>query len=818
MSVRHVRTPAGVRKYGQPIGSVIVADGTSAPMNEHGDYELPLGLPNPAMLVPVEERPRLRNVPRDRFKKLDHLKQLWEDAQSFTGDYEADRIRNETALDALRDEYGLDYFGGIDGGSLPGAFADDGAWVYWDTCRKIRQAAWKLVGYDPDNEEQTKPDWALHEPTHTEGGWSPELPDPDIDALVLLDGVHRGDATINTPAYRGMMVPNASQYLAALKEGDTFDMPLASFVQQRSATLRFGEDVTFVLQKGAKGVYGGLMEVPTNNDGERDYEEYEDETYHEFVSGGRFKIIRTYERQPYGYTVVIKQVGTFDPRTGMLTKQHHMGIPWFDHLFDFPLASPKPKSEKKACTPPSNTAQQTAKGRQALSNAVGAGQAASARRRPKQKETAKQKAKRIATNKKAQQRRAKCKAGTKSLPEFKDIVRTQAGVDKYHQPIGSFIVKDAVLPYLDVTEAVPDKLYYAQVHDGPMYKVRKLSAPVWARWADGSAPVWQAEQMDTEGWPEVTVGEDLKSALQSVNDLYDLSWVQRVTLTPPPADHTPIYPVGKYQEDHFTVPFNANRSKKTLHQLYEATMGDKEIDDPTLRKYPYEAFESDVVASIKQQYQDANDHTVIYVPDSDVLKSILVDGRFKSQFETGTSSGLMSNERRESVEFKESKQMLIPASVLPKERPIYGAVEFDPAELSIASRYGRVRTEVTNVEGRVTATLGDSLDWTLIPVTPDETDRERILASAAPHALRYLGQQFLDDALGEDSFPDDSDRYYVEVQIHGGLGVDNITAVSFPYRAYDTESDLPASQVQVKRLLEHMHIDAYDDDRLWGDW
>jgi hypothetical protein len=404
--------------------------------------------------------------------------------------------------------------------------------------------------------------------------------------------------------------------------------------------------------------------------------------------------------------------------------------------------------------------------------------------------------------------------GKKSLPEFKDIVRTQAGVDKYHQPIGSFIVKDAVLPYLDVTEAIPDKLYYAAVHGGPTYTVKKsATTPFWARTA-GHDTTWRAEEVDSKDWPDEHYGAELKEVLQTINDQYDPDWVNRVNLTPPPKDSTPPYNIGGYFEDNL-VDYNADRARKTLRNIYEATMGDKEIDDPDLRKYPYEAFESDVVAAIKQQYQNANDYTTIFVPDEDVLKHILVDGRFKSQFESGTSSGLLSNSRRGQVEAKEHKQMGVPFNIPDMTRPIYGSSEPDSEEWSIASRYGRIAIGVTGIEGRVTATLGDSLDWTLIPVTPDETSRNRILASAAPHALRYLGESVIEGETGIETYPDSDDRYYVEVQIHGGLGADNITEVGFPYQAYDTAKP---STVQAKRLLEHMRIKAYDDDRPWGEW
>jgi Protein of unknown function (DUF3626) len=180
---------------------------------------------------------------------------------------------------------------------------------------------------------------------------------------------------------------------------------------------------------------------------------------------------------------------------------------------------------------------------------------------------------------------------------------------------------------------------------------------------------------------------------------------------------------------------------------------------------------------------------------SGVLPRILDDGRFKSQFETGTSSGALDTRFRTKVE---TQVLGSKADLKPDERPIYGylatkdhASSGSPAQEAKLAGYGDAVIRLKpGVRDRATVTLGDSLarfdqvqarpaqrvDLTMAPV--ESTNFQKV------HKLLYEGvgkpgQQI--DGLS-------ANVSYIEAQYHGGLKVGDIQDVRFRSR--------PGSEVQ----------------------
>lgn len=192
-----------------------------------------------------------------------------------------------------------------------------------------------------------------------------------------------------------------------------------------------------------------------------------------------------------------------------------------------------------------------------------------------------------------------------------------------------------------------------------------------------------------------------------------------------------------------------------------------------------------------------------------VLIDVLDDGRFKSQFETGTSSGLMDTKIRDRVE----REVLGVQDSDDQARPIYGYFSPQPYQEPV-SCYGKVVVQLKDhVRPRATFTVGDSLDSTsgyqtervigepvvapshrAVPLNvlttgwKDGLRRIEALrnsqdAEQAEKVERKLRKQ-LDCWLGETT-PEtigrwaESANYYVEAQVHGGVAASDIERVVF---------------------------------------
>jgi len=195
--------------------------------------------------------------------------------------------------------------------------------------------------------------------------------------------------------------------------------------------------------------------------------------------------------------------------------------------------------------------------------------------------------------------------------------------------------------------------------------------------------------------------------------------------------------------------------------------------------------------------------TPVVMVTSFALESIMQDGRFKTQFETGDSGGVISPRIRSGAEkvlfdYPES------SGTPPELRPVYGTVAFDDPcgsgtfderSMERAEVYGSIRVVLNpDVSSRTTFSIGDTLSTEgKIPSTPallGETDPAKLVAATSfpnpvdgASRVRDAVDKF--DEFGFDVLPpkvllSDIAPAYVETQIHGGLSVNDIAKVVIP--------------------------------------
>jgi hypothetical protein len=191
--------------------------------------------------------------------------------------------------------------------------------------------------------------------------------------------------------------------------------------------------------------------------------------------------------------------------------------------------------------------------------------------------------------------------------------------------------------------------------------------------------------------------------------------------------------------------------------------------------------------------------------DSALLPQVLTDGRFKNQFETGTSMGYFNPEGRRSAE----QGFAVPKDLPVAQRPVYGMAwdAFDQdANVGLASGYGDtsvfLKKEAIN---QATVSFGDSIDSGLSGVSAKDIDSapdDAVLASISS----FFADNAIDDyiaSVAEDNFAADEatnffDESYIEMQFHGGVPTTLIDHVQLPY---DLEGD-PTIEPLLKQLKE----------------
>ena len=187
---------------------------------------------------------------------------------------------------------------------------------------------------------------------------------------------------------------------------------------------------------------------------------------------------------------------------------------------------------------------------------------------------------------------------------------------------------------------------------------------------------------------------------------------------------------------------------------------------------------AEVQKKAKKLLRDAN---VFVRVDGDKLDKIIVDKRFKSQFETNTSGGDLNQDVRSRVEAN-----LFSFLDEPAKRPIYGYLSEGGNGVSAGlfgdeavSVYGNISVKFKKkVRKRTTFNAGDSI------VNAETADPKKFVTSTLPSKVdnpsvqSFLYEDELIDPLLAQSI-DGVSGGYVEAQIHGGVPIADVEAVFF---------------------------------------
>lgn len=170
------------------------------------------------------------------------------------------------------------------------------------------------------------------------------------------------------------------------------------------------------------------------------------------------------------------------------------------------------------------------------------------------------------------------------------------------------------------------------------------------------------------------------------------------------------------------------------------------------------------------------------------LLAVLDEGRFRSQFETGTSGGLFDPDRRAQME----QTMLGYDIDTPAEmRPIYG-YDLDGPNAGQAHMYGKLEVEIRQTEKPITMTAGDSLSmWEPVALDIDEVagaSFERLITAWVGDEYEWTRQ-----IMSGNRTPSSAriSPGYNELQFHGQLETGDIERVWIPV---GDELDPPGSE------------------------
>jgi hypothetical protein len=164
-----------------------------------------------------------------------------------------------------------------------------------------------------------------------------------------------------------------------------------------------------------------------------------------------------------------------------------------------------------------------------------------------------------------------------------------------------------------------------------------------------------------------------------------------------------------------------------------------------------------------------------------VLKAILHDGRFKSQFESGTSKGYLNNYFRRN---HEKKLMSYGSNSPANRRPIYGYLSEGSKSPPGTAQYGSVRIKLKDsVRRRTTFTVGDSIDAIaggrnpgFYPTPLENPSHYADVLDQWPDSVRDMNPTrytSVNQRVGV--------RYW-EAQVHGGVTLKDIDTVYFSRR------------------------------------
>jgi hypothetical protein len=178
------------------------------------------------------------------------------------------------------------------------------------------------------------------------------------------------------------------------------------------------------------------------------------------------------------------------------------------------------------------------------------------------------------------------------------------------------------------------------------------------------------------------------------------------------------------------------------------------------------------------------DGKMVIAFSSRLLSQLLSSGRFKSQFETGSSKGMLDPKRRATFE---TAAMDVHPTMDKRLRPIYGHIRLADADGSIKDpgyfQYGDLFFELKEeAKDRGTYTVGDSLysPYAHVPLAGEASDDVKIGGFVGRYG-RKLSSSASVAALMDDP--------YIETQTFGGVTLEDIKVVHMKRPSGDPESD-----------------------------
>lgn len=150
---------------------------------------------------------------------------------------------------------------------------------------------------------------------------------------------------------------------------------------------------------------------------------------------------------------------------------------------------------------------------------------------------------------------------------------------------------------------------------------------------------------------------------------------------------------------------------------------------------------------------------------NDNLKKVMDDGRYKTQFESGISGGMLDTDRRAG---QEVAMFSLHPSLSGEKRPVYGQIYTDGFSMDSwreAGQYGQTVLVLKKPNHKRTSyTSGDSLG--------------RTVQSSSMKTPSFHGGD--KQELGNTGLFGGSDLAYIEAQIHGGVKVSDISHIIIP--------------------------------------
>lgn len=225
-----------------------------------------------------------------------------------------------------------------------------------------------------------------------------------------------------------------------------------------------------------------------------------------------------------------------------------------------------------------------------------------------------------------------------------------------------------------------------------------------------------------------------------------------------------------------------------------------------------ESMEDARTSALAALANDATDGTPsVFMREEHFDRLLNSDGRVKSQFETNWSSGAFNNDLRNRYEGTHVIGIDPGDKIAPSARPIYGALTNDDDREygTLARTYGQVELQLHDgVLDRSTLTFGDSLNGNLFAIparrAPSMPDH-RLLTAAGSDYINYT----VDYMAGMQDISEG--RPYRELQIHGGVSLDDVRNIHFHRGRLSGEWEFERDRTELKRKLDARKISWTED-------